>query len=94
MSPDAAERGSVVDFAAAKRRLDDPKRLPCPRCGRKVDPAAGRCPHCGVWFAGEALAPRFSWGALARRLVTWALLALLAALTLVGIYATFFAPGD
>jgi len=25
--------------------------MPCPRCGARIEPAAGRCPHCGADFS-------------------------------------------
>jgi hypothetical protein len=45
---------NVVDLAAERSRLGGPYRLPCPRCARPVFQRATRCPHCGLWFEGEA----------------------------------------
>jgi len=94
MAADSADRSTVVDFAAAKRRLGDPARPVCPKCGKRITRGTTRCPHCGVWFSAalSGRESRFDWRALARRIVVWALFALLAALTLIGVYATFFAP--
>lgn len=86
--------GDVVDFRAAKRRLGASDRVPCPRCGRRVEPDAGRCPHCSIWFAGEAgdHRPRLDWRGRIRVAVRWAFWALVAALAAIGAWATLFAP--
>lgn len=85
-------RGDVVDFGEAKRRIGGGDRIPCPRCGRRVPAHASRCPYCSIWFAGEAgdFRPQLDWRGWIRRVVRWGFWLLVAALALVGAYATLF----
>lgn len=53
VEPDG-EGAELVDLEAARRRLGGAYRIPCGKCGRPVHEHASRCPHCGVWFDGEA----------------------------------------
>lgn len=53
VKPDG-DGGELVDLDAARRRLGGAYRIPCGKCGRPVHEHANRCPHCGVWFDGEA----------------------------------------
>lgn len=87
--------GDVVDFGEAKRRLGGSDRVPCPRCGRRVPANVGRCPHCGIWFAGEAAddGSGLAWRGWIRRAVRWGFWLIVAALALVGAYATLFDRG-
>jgi len=84
--------GDVVDFGAAKRRIGGQDRVPCPRCGRRVPAHASRCPHCSIWFAGEAadFRPRLDWRGRVRGVVRWGFWLLVALFALVGAYATLF----
>lgn len=84
--------GDVVDFGAAKRRLGGGDRIPCPRCGRRVPANAGRCPHCSIWFAGEAAdrRPRLDWRGGILLVLRWGFWLIVALLALVGAYATLF----
>jgi hypothetical protein len=82
----------VVDLAAERSRLGGPYRLPCPRCARPVFQRATRCPHCGLWFDGEAYqftsdTDRFArgraWAATRRALWLGVVAAVLTVLTLI-----------
>ncbi len=37
------------------QRDEDPNRVPCANCGKRIALMATRCEHCGITFQGSAL---------------------------------------
>jgi hypothetical protein len=44
-----------IDFAAAKKRLEEAARVRCAHCGAWIPFQVSRCERCGVYFEGAAM---------------------------------------